>query len=50
VKKDQDKLRGHSWLELDGQRRWDPQAQVAYAVTFSYPPDLNPASSRPPPA
>jgi len=37
VRREEGELRGHSWLELEGQHRWDPQAHVAFATTFSYP-------------
>jgi len=29
---------GHSWVEVHGRHLHDPQAQIPYKVTFSYPP------------
>lgn len=36
VRKENGGLSGHSWIELEGRHFKDTQAEVAYAVTFSY--------------
>ncbi|MFO8058606.1 MAG: lasso peptide biosynthesis B2 protein [bacterium] len=37
VRKEQGKLTGHSWIEINGQHFQDPLESVPYKVTFSYP-------------
>jgi hypothetical protein len=46
VKKDQDGLIGHAWVEIDGNHYLDYQEDKEYFVTFSYPEAIKDRKSR----
>jgi len=37
VRKEEGKIVGHSWVEVEGEHFCDPMAEVSYTVTYSYP-------------
>jgi len=39
VSKEDGALVGHAWIELGGEKRFDPRADANFATTFSYPDD-----------